>query len=494
MPAEDPSEVTIFQSARKIASVLERDAFLDEACLGNRELRERIEKLLEASEKESRFLEHPPSGLGGSVDDSQITPTRLPEHKGDLSLAFEEGAKSDKSESAVVLTDANQSVLKLMDATLAEVPRVSLREETQDEGPIQRPNSEEMPEQTNNGRYRLDAEIARGGMGAILRGRDVDIGRDLAIKVLLTSHKDRPEVVQRFIEEAQISGQLQHPGIAPVYDIGQFVDERPFMSMKLVKGDTLSKQLADRKDPQEDRTKLIGVFKQICETMAYAHSRGVIHRDLKPANIMLGAFGEVQVMDWGLAKVLPAGGVADEKRAKQSFDGQSIIQTLRSSGETPPAIGSFGTAGTGGGSGGSETQMGSVMGTPAYMPPEQALGEIDMLDQRADVFGLGAILAEILTGKPPYVAEDSTQIYRMASRGNSETVSIGWLNAEPRKNSLSSQEDAWRSNQPIVRMMQMQWPKVSASIWLRSKHEFAKQNWQESRPTREPSRNVNDVE
>ena len=149
--------------------------------------------------------------------------------------------------------------------------------------------------------------------------------------------------------------------------------------------------------------------------MAYAHSRGVIHRDLKPANIMVGAFGEVQVMDWGLAKVLAEGGVADEKKARQTHDGASIIQTLRSSGsESPAAIGSFGTAG---GSGGSETQMGSVMGTPAYMPPEQALGEIDMLDQRADVFGLGAILAEILTGQPPYVADDGTQIYRMASRG-----------------------------------------------------------------------------
>ena len=142
--------------------------------------------------------------------------------------------------------------------------------------------------------------------------------------------------------------------------------------------------------------------------MAYAHSRGVIHRDLKPANIMVGAFGEVQVMDWGLAKVLSAGGIVDEKVARRKQSGETIIQTMRSVGSDAP--GSIGSAGT-------DTQMGSVMGTPAYMPPEQALGEIDMLDQRADVFGLGAILAEILTGKPPYVADDGTQIYRMASRG-----------------------------------------------------------------------------
>ena len=293
--------------------------------------------------------------------------------------------------------------------TLDEVPSVSLREsQTEGDDPISRPNSPEIPQTKPDSRYRLDGEIARGGMGAIIKGRDTDLGRDLAIKVLLDSHKDKPEVIQRFVEEAQIGGQLQHPGIAPVYELGQFADQRPFFSMKLVKGDTLSKLLSNRDDPAADRSKLIGVFEQVCQTMAYAHSRGVIHRDLKPANIMVGAFGEVQVMDWGLAKVLPVGGVADEKTARRKQNGETMIQTMRSVGSDAP--GSVGSAG-------SETQMGSVMGTPAYMPPEQALGEIDLLDQRADVFGLGAILAEILTGKPPYVADDGTQIYRMASRG-----------------------------------------------------------------------------
>ncbi len=150
-----------------------------------------------------------------------------------------------------------------------------------------------MPKQDADSRYRLDGEIARGGMGAILKGRDTDLGRDLAIKVLLDQHKDKPEVVQRFVEEAQIGGQLQHPGIAPVYELGQFKDKRPFFSMKLVKGETLSKLLADRKEAVAERGKFIGIFEQICQTMAYAHSRGVIHRDLKPANIMVGAFGEV---------------------------------------------------------------------------------------------------------------------------------------------------------------------------------------------------------
>ena len=136
-----------------------------------------------------------------------------------------------------------------------------------------------------------------------------DFGRERSTKEkvksgrrLLDVHKDKPEVIQRFVEEAQIGGQLQHPGIVPVYELGQFADKRPFFAMKLVKGETLSKLMADRDKAADDRGKLLGIFEQICQTMAYAHSHGVIHRDLKPANIMVGAFGEVQVMDWGLAK------------------------------------------------------------------------------------------------------------------------------------------------------------------------------------------------
>ena len=156
-----------------------------------------------------------------------------------------------------------------MSATLSEVPRVSLREPKEEgDAPIQRPSSPEIPNQPSDSRYRLDGEIARGGMGAVLRGRDTDLGRDLAVKVLLDAHKDKPEVVQRFIEEAQIGGQLQHPGIAPVYELGQFADQRPFFSMKLVKGDTLSKLLSDRDDPKVDRSKLVGIFEQVCQTMA----------------------------------------------------------------------------------------------------------------------------------------------------------------------------------------------------------------------------------
>ena len=170
----------------------------------------------------------------------------------------------------------------------------------------------------NLGRYQLQGEIARGGMGAILKGRDVDLGRELALKVLLESHQGNPEVVSRFIEEAQIGGQLQHPGIAPVYELGTFPepDRRPYFAMKLVKGQTLAALLKERTDPAHDLPRFLAIFEQVCQTMAYAHARGVIHRDLKPSNVMVGSFGEVQVMDWGLAKVLPRGGIADEAVAQ----------------------------------------------------------------------------------------------------------------------------------------------------------------------------------
>jgi serine/threonine-protein kinase len=235
------------------------------------------------------------------------------------------------------------------------------------------------------GNYQLLGEIARGGMGVILKGHDTDLGRDVAVKVLDGELAKRPAVIQRFVEEAQIGGQLQHPGIVPVYELGLMADERPYFTMKLVKGRTLAALLSQRKTPADNRGRLLSIFESVCQTMAYAHSKGVLHRDLKPANIMVGSFGEVQVVDWGLAKVLSRGGVADEKRAKQSTM-NTVIETVRS----------------GPGSSGSNSMIGSVMGTPAYMAPEQAQGEVEKLDERADVFSLGAILCEILTGRPPY--------------------------------------------------------------------------------------------
>jgi serine/threonine-protein kinase len=281
---------------------------------------------------------------------------------------------------------------------------VLLKEAEGESAHVVKPKSDAMPppEQTGD-RYQLQGGIARGGMGAVLRGRDVDLGRDLAIKVLLEKHADNPAVAQRFIEEAQIGGQLQHPGVVPVYDVGRF-GQRPFFTMKLVKGHTLAALLGERAEAAADLPRFLDIALKVAQTLAYAHAQGVIHRDLKPANIMVGAFGEVQVMDWGLAKVLTEGGVADEEPAsRQHHDEGTQIRTARSTG----SAGSFGA----------DTEAGSLLGTPAYMPPEQANGDVATLDRRVDVFGLGAILCEILTGKPPYVGRSSEEVRRKAANG-----------------------------------------------------------------------------
>ena len=206
-------------------------------------------------------------------------------------------------------------VLESLARSIGPIPRVLLPDTAPDDAGVAiiKPSSNEMPSADERGdRYQLFGEIARGGIGAVLKGRDPDLGRDLAVKVLLESHHDKPELVRRFVEEAQIGGQLQHPGIVPVYELGAFADRRPYFTMKLVKGRTLAALLAARQSPAHDLPRFLGIFEAMCQTWAYAHARGVIHRDLKPSNVMVGSFGEVQVMDWGLAKVLKEGGVADE--------------------------------------------------------------------------------------------------------------------------------------------------------------------------------------
>jgi eukaryotic-like serine/threonine-protein kinase len=303
--------------------------------------------------------------------------------------------------------DGATSLLAKLSGKYRSVPPVLLLVAQGDSGHVLRPKSDAMPKQAETGdRYQLAGEIARGGMGAVLRGRDVELGRELAIKVLLEQYVDRPDIARRFIEEAQIGGQLQHPGIVPVYDIGNF-GERPFFTMKLVKGRTLAAILSERSELAHDRPRLLTIALQVAQTLAYAHAKGVIHRDLKPANIMVGAFGEVQVMDWGLAKVLAEGGIADEEQASRAH---------RRAGVEPTVIRTARSGSAGGG--GSDTEAGSLLGTPAYMPPEQALGDVANLDRRADVFGLGAILCEILTGKPPYVGRSGEEVRRKAANGD----------------------------------------------------------------------------
>ncbi len=290
-----------------------------------------------------------------------------------------------------------------MAESIGGVAKIFLRDPESGDGPspLVKPASLEMPAPGDRpGRLQLLGEIARGGMGAVLKGRDPDLGRDLAVKVLLESHRDRPDLIRRFIEEAQIGGQLQHPGIVPIYELGAFADRRPYFAMKLVKGRTLSGLLVERGDGAHDLPRFLSIFESVCQTIAYAHAQGVIHRDLKPSNIMVGSFGEVQVMDWGLAKVLPQGGAADDASAGKTRERDTVIATARSGGDCDSDL----------------SRDGSVMGTPSYMAPEQARGEVERLDERCDVFALGSILCEILTGDPAFVGRSSGEIQRKASR------------------------------------------------------------------------------
>ena len=270
------------------------------------------------------------------------------------------------------------------------------------------------------GRIRLLGEIARGGMGAVIRAHDPDLGRDLAVKVMLDRHRNRPEMVRRFVEEARVGGQLQHPGIVPIYDMGIFCDASPYFAMKLVDGGTLAVLLAGRRDPSEDRPRFLAIYEQVCQTVAYAHARRVIHRDLKPANVMVGAFGEVQVMDWGLAKVLR------EDRANEA--GESGLERAGGGPIDNPQSKLHAE----------DSEAGSILGTLAYMPPEQARGDVDQLDERTDVFALGAILCEIITGRPPYGAECLTDLARQAAQADLKDAfeRLGASDADPELTNL----------------------------------------------------------
>src|SRR5215468_6827640 len=208
----------------------------------------------------------------------------------------------------------------------------------------------------NTLRYRFEAFLARGGMGEVWRGFDTLLARGVALKVLQEWVFADSGLRSRFEEEARYVGQLEHPSIVPVYDLGELPDGRPFFVMKLIHGQTLAEVLAARATPAEDRSRWVEVFEQVCAAVAFAHARDLIHRDLKPSNVMLGRFGEVLVMDWGIAKALAATPQPAQVAPTPAPVSPSVALPTTAHGEA-------------------ETLPGQTRGTPAFMAPEQARGE-----------------------------------------------------------------------------------------------------------------------
>jgi serine/threonine protein kinase len=237
-------------------------------------------------------------------------------------------------------------------------------------------------------RYSLLNRVARGGMGVIYAAQDQTLNRRVALKVLDAPERGG-ELARRLVREAQVLASLEHPGIVPVHDVGTLQDGRVFYTMKFVEGQRLDKHIqAVASVP--DRLRL---FLRICDAIAFAHARGVLHRDLKPANIMIGPFGEVLVLDWGLAKILhqPSEGFGANDSATANLHAPA---TPTKEGDTTEH-----SAATG---------QGAILGTPGYMSPEQSRGENDRLDERSDIYSLGALLRFLLTEAPPHSPSAST--------------------------------------------------------------------------------------
>ena len=278
-----------------------------------------------------------------------------------------------------------------VESTLGHVG--SGRDSTQEYDDAERTGSFAVGSATSGGqRFRILRPHARGGLGAVFVALDGELHREVALKQILEEHADDLVSRQRFVAEAEITGGLEHPGVVPVYGLGTDALGRPYYAMRLIKGESLKEAIAQFHQVTSVRElelrRMLRRFVDVCNAVDYAHSRGVIHRDLKPANIIVGKHGETLVVDWGLAKTVG--------RADESTDEQTLAPVS---------------------SGSSETLPGSVLGTPGYMSPEQARGDLRRMGPRSDVYSLGATLFCLLTGKPPFEGDDVGAVLRAVQEG-----------------------------------------------------------------------------
>ncbi|MCE9584312.1 MAG: protein kinase, partial [Planctomycetes bacterium] len=262
--------------------------------------------------------------------------------------------------------------------------------------------------QPSDRKYVLGPELGRGGIGRVVEALDTDIERKVALKLVL---EDAPaEALERFKWEGKITGRLEHPNIVPVHEVGVLpVTKEVFVAMKRIYGKDMLQVIREGTWKQR---RLIEAFRDVCRGMAYAHSKGVVHRDLKPANVMLGEFGEVLIVDWGLARIV------GEKENRGPVRPRQTTRKMRKLGQAGEARSS------------KLTMEGQVLGTPSYMPPEQALGKLDEVDERSDVYALGAILYEILALNPPFEDENPWEVIRMVTSQVIKAPSL-YMNCPP---------------------------------------------------------------
>ena len=310
-------------------------------------------------------------------------------------------------------------------------------------------------------KYKVGEMVAKGGMGTILNVKDLNINRDVAMKVLLEAKRKKEDNVIRFIEEAQITGQLEHPGIVPVYELGINKDGVVFYTMKYIKGVTLKQIIRELRNNNKETivkfplSELLNILQKVCDAMAFAHSKGVIHRDLKPENIMVGDFGEVSVMDWGLAKIM---GISEIKglstvRTELMAADFSIEREDSEVLEPKPTLSDIANLSASASydslildeDGESlRTFDGQILGTPNYMAPEQAVGQSDQIAVHTDVYALGGILYNILTLSVPITGKSFTEMMVNIVRGHIDSPST--FNQSSKKHRKSG-----RDNRPRIK-------------------------------------------